>query len=114
MEKCWHSDPFKRPTIENLEYIISQWLRCINQYYELNKKNGGNIEDGNNDAKFLSFDMFQFKNDIFEFVKANNTLSQEKTDTSIIQFHSQAFYTSRSFTEISYQHSECLDCAIDN
>ena len=93
-------------TIGNLEYIISQWLRCINKYYELNEEN--------NDDFSYTRDIFEFKDDIDEFVKANKALLQEQTDNSIIQFHSQACYTSRLLTDILDQNSECLDCIINN
>ncbi|RIA79626.1 hypothetical protein C1645_882592, partial [Glomus cerebriforme] len=29
--------PFKRPTITDLENIISQWLRHVNEHYKINK-----------------------------------------------------------------------------
>ncbi|RIA94322.1 hypothetical protein C1645_818127 [Glomus cerebriforme] len=34
MKKYWGSGSFKRPAIIKLENIISQWLRCVNEYYE--------------------------------------------------------------------------------
>jgi serine/threonine protein kinase len=104
MEKCWDSDPSKRPNIENLEHIISQWLRCVNKFYESNEKNDRVF-------KYIK-DIKQFKNDINEFVKANDELLQEQTDTSIIKFHPQAYYSSQLITKI--QNSECLDCVINN
>jgi len=33
MKKCWDPEPFRRPTIKILENTISEWLRCINDYY---------------------------------------------------------------------------------
>ncbi|GBB98429.1 hypothetical protein RclHR1_03220022 [Rhizophagus clarus] len=98
MKKCWNSDPFKRPTIIDLEYIISQWLKCVNKYYD-------ELNEGDSDIEFKhNIETSQFKDDIDEFVNANktlSTLSQEQTDTSIIQqSHSQACYTSRLLNEM--------------
>ncbi|POG72233.1 kinase-like domain-containing protein, partial [Rhizophagus irregularis DAOM 181602=DAOM 197198] len=41
MKKCWDSDPSNRPTIIMLENIISEWIKCINEYYEVN----GDVND---------------------------------------------------------------------
>ncbi|RIA83385.1 hypothetical protein C1645_833896 [Glomus cerebriforme] len=104
MEKCWDSDPFKRPTIIDLKNIISQWLRCINEYYRLNNENEEIYQVG------TEFDS-KSKSDMFEFVEANDALMQKQvstSNTSITQFHSQVCYTSHLFTE----SSECLDCKI--
>ncbi|RIA83138.1 hypothetical protein C1645_861319 [Glomus cerebriforme] len=110
MKKCWDSDPSKRPTIIILENIISQWISCIDKYYLLNGLNTdlesvtdvGNIDN-------------QLRNDMNEFIKANNVISQEQANSSIIQFHPQEYYTSGSLTPISDQrNSDCLDCIIDD
>ncbi|POG61517.1 kinase-like domain-containing protein, partial [Rhizophagus irregularis DAOM 181602=DAOM 197198] len=37
MKKCWDLNPSNRPTIIMLENIISEWVGCINKYYEINK-----------------------------------------------------------------------------
>ncbi|POG68937.1 kinase-like domain-containing protein, partial [Rhizophagus irregularis DAOM 181602=DAOM 197198] len=37
MKKCWDSDPSNRPTIIMLENIISEWIRCIDKHYEINR-----------------------------------------------------------------------------
>ncbi|POG78597.1 kinase-like domain-containing protein, partial [Rhizophagus irregularis DAOM 181602=DAOM 197198] len=36
MKKCWDSNPSNRPTITMLENIISEWIRCIDEYYRIN------------------------------------------------------------------------------
>ncbi|RIA80256.1 hypothetical protein C1645_843085 [Glomus cerebriforme] len=106
MKKCWDSDAFKRPNIIDLEIIISQWLTCVNEYYRINGEKDKNtlvVSDIDN----------QSRNDMYEFVRANEALTQEQVDTPIIQFHSQAYYTSRLLTEILNQkNSECLDCIV--
>jgi serine/threonine protein kinase len=104
MKKCWDSDPSNRPTIIMLENIISEWIRCIDKYYEFNR-------DGN--YKFVVLDIdSQLKNDMLEFVKANEALVQKQVNNiSIIQSHSQAYYKSRKITEI-LDESKCLDCMI--
>ncbi|GBC51951.2 kinase-like domain-containing protein [Rhizophagus irregularis DAOM 181602=DAOM 197198] len=108
MKKCWDSDPSKRPTIGDLEHIISQWLKCVNRYYEINEGNS-------NDMKPLySSDIIQFKVDIDEFIRANEASLQEQPDTSIVQSHPQSYYTSRLHTEILVQNSDCLDCMVDD
>ncbi|CAB4385397.1 unnamed protein product [Rhizophagus irregularis] len=82
-----------------LEYIISRWIRCINEYYEINRDENYRFEVSNVDN--------QLKNDMIEFVEANKA---GQASTSIIQYHSQAYYTSRKLTEILVQeNSECLD-----
>ncbi|PKK75577.1 hypothetical protein RhiirC2_736290, partial [Rhizophagus irregularis] len=92
MKKCWNSDPFKRPTIGDLENIISKWLICVNEYYEVNEENS--------EYSITSINMDQNRNVIEEFVKANKALLQEQTETSIIQFRPQAYYTNRLTTKI--------------
>ncbi|RGB24949.1 kinase-like domain-containing protein, partial [Rhizophagus diaphanus] len=97
MKKCWDSDPSKRPTIENLEDIISQWISYVNKYYELNEENSKAFI-------YNSIDTIQFRGDIDEFVKANKALSQELNDTSIKQSHPLSCYTSRSLKILSEGH----------
>uniref|UniRef100_U9URG8 Uncharacterized protein n=1 Tax=Rhizophagus irregularis (strain DAOM 181602 / DAOM 197198 / MUCL 43194) TaxID=747089 RepID=U9URG8_RHIID len=46
-----------------LENIISEWIRCINEYYEINR-------DENYEYEVPDIDN-QLKNDMFEFVEAN-------------------------------------------
>jgi serine/threonine protein kinase len=105
MKKCWDSDPLNRPTIIMLENIISEWIRCISEYYSINI-NG----DGNYDFAVPNIDD-QLEDDMLEFVKANEALVQKQTNTSIIPSHSQTYYKSRKLTEI-LDKSECLDCVI--
>ena len=108
MERCW--DPLKRPTIEILEYALSEWIRCINEYYRVNRDGNYIFEAPNING--------QLKDDMLEFVEANKVLVQEQANTSIIQSHPQAYYASRKltkFTEILVQeNSECFDCIIEN
>ena len=104
MKKCWDSDPSNRPTIIMLEYIISRWIRCINEYYEINRDENYRFEVSNVDN--------QLKNDMIEFVEANKALEQGQAST---QYHSQAYYTSRKLTEILVQEeSQGFDCMIED
>ncbi|CAB4380694.1 unnamed protein product [Rhizophagus irregularis] len=90
-----------------LENIISEWIRCINEYYRINR-------DGNYRYEVLDINN-QLKDDMFEFVEANKALVQEQANTSIIQSHSQAYYTSRKLTEILVQEeSQGFDCKIED
>ncbi|GBB88124.1 hypothetical protein RclHR1_14640006 [Rhizophagus clarus] len=66
MKKCWDSDPANRTYVTELEYKISEWIRCINEYYRINKNGNDELEIPNVDNKL--------KNDMLEFVKANNAL----------------------------------------
>ncbi|GBC06464.1 hypothetical protein RclHR1_06860001 [Rhizophagus clarus] len=106
MKRCWDSNPSDRPTITELEYKISEWIRCISKFYEINRDgiHKYQVLDGND----------KLYNDMLEFVKANNTLIQEQTNIStIIQPHSQAYYTSRNITKVLVKEdSECLECII--
>ncbi|PKC08409.1 hypothetical protein RhiirA5_416940 [Rhizophagus irregularis] len=77
-----------------LEDIISEWARCIN-YYRISS-------DGKYKCAIRNIDN-QLQNDMLEFVKANDDLVQGRTSTSIIQYHSHAYHTSRSLTEIVNQ-----------
>jgi hypothetical protein len=105
MKKCWDSDPSNRPTIIMLESIISKWIRCINNYYELNR-------DGNYKYQVPNIDN-QLTYDMLEFVVANKTLVQEQANASVIQSHPQAYYTSRKLTEFLVQEkSDCFECKI--
>ncbi|GES72747.1 kinase-like domain-containing protein [Rhizophagus clarus] len=97
MKKCWDSNPSNRPTITEHEYEISEWIRCISEYYEINKDGGNYIVMPNLNN--------ELKNDMLEFVEANNALVQEEANVPIIQSHPQAYYASRKLTE-------CLDCKI--
>ncbi|CAB4380508.1 unnamed protein product [Rhizophagus irregularis] len=91
-----------------LENIISEWIRCINKFYEINRDGNYNYEVSNIDN--------QLKNDMLEFVEANKFSVQNQTNTSIIQYHSQAYYTSRKLTEILVQEesSQGFDCMIED
>ncbi|GBC47033.1 kinase-like domain-containing protein [Rhizophagus irregularis DAOM 181602=DAOM 197198] len=123
MKKCWDSNPSNRPTIRMLENIVSEWVRCINEYYKINR-------DGIYRYVVPNIDN-QLKDDMFEFVETNKILVQEQANTSIMQSHPQAYYTSRKFTEILAQEkseivvqekseilaqekSECFECIIEN
>ncbi|PKY21450.1 hypothetical protein RhiirB3_409432, partial [Rhizophagus irregularis] len=90
MKKCWDSDPSKRPNIVIIENTISEWLRCINEYYKLNGENDYVVSDIDN----------KLRNDLYEFIKANRVLTQEQANISVLQTYPQACYTSRLFTEI--------------
>ncbi|EXX78273.1 uncharacterized protein OCT59_029196 [Rhizophagus irregularis] len=75
-----------------LENIISEWIRCISEYYRINRDVDYNFEVPNIISK-------QLKNDMMEFIKADKVLAQEQANTPIIQFHPQAYYTSHKLTE---------------
>ncbi|RGB29217.1 kinase-like domain-containing protein [Rhizophagus diaphanus] len=107
MKKCWDLNPSNRPTIIMLENVISEWIRCINKYYEINR-------DGNYKYEVLITDN-QLKNDMFEFLEADKALSQEQMNAFIMQPHPQAYYTSRKLTEILVQEeSQGFDCMIED
>ncbi|GBC45243.2 uncharacterized protein OCT59_027256 [Rhizophagus irregularis] len=90
-----------------LEYTISEWIRCINEYYEINRDGKYKFEAPNIEN--------QLKNDMLEFVAANKAILEGQASTSTIQYHSQAYYTSRRFTEISVQEeSQGFDCMIED
>jgi hypothetical protein len=92
MKKWWDSDPFNRPTIIMLKNFISEWIRYIDEYYIVNRNENYKFEVSKVDN--------QLKDDILEFVKANEALAQKQANTSIIKSHSQAHYKSCKFTEI--------------
>ncbi|POG70944.1 kinase-like domain-containing protein [Rhizophagus irregularis DAOM 181602=DAOM 197198] len=107
MKSCWDSDPSKRPTIKMLENILSDWNMCISEYYRFNR-------DGNYVYKVPNLDN-QLTNNMLEFVEADKALFQEQANTSVIQSHSQAYYTSRKLTEILVQEeTQGLDCIIED
>ncbi|UZO06755.1 uncharacterized protein OCT59_027064 [Rhizophagus irregularis] len=88
-----------------LEDIISEWVRCINEYYEINR-------DGNYKYEVPNIDN-QSEDDMLEFIEANKTLVQEQANASIIQSHTQAYYTSRKLSEILVQEkSDCFECIV--
>ncbi|UZO08415.1 uncharacterized protein OCT59_028670 [Rhizophagus irregularis] len=105
-----------------LENIVSEWIRCINKYYEINR-------DGNYEYQVSIIDN-QLKDDMFEFVEANKTLEQEQANTSIMQSHPQVYYISRKLTkfteifsqeksefivqEIIQEKSECFECIVED
>ncbi|RGB24741.1 kinase-like domain-containing protein [Rhizophagus diaphanus] len=68
MKKCWDSDPSSRPNITTLNDIITKWIECINCYYEINREGKRIFEVPNINKKL--------KNDMREFVEANNALTQ--------------------------------------
>ncbi|CAB4373553.1 unnamed protein product [Rhizophagus irregularis] len=85
-----------------LEDIISEWVRCINEYYKMNR-------DGNYKVDVPNIDN-QLKDVMLEFVMANKTLVQEQANASIMQSHAQAYYTSRKLTEILVEEmSDCVE-----
>ncbi|GES75100.1 kinase-like domain-containing protein [Rhizophagus clarus] len=100
MKKCWDSNPTNRPTVAELEYKISEWSKCINEYYKINRDENDEIYIPKNiDSKLI--------NDMLEFVEANNALVQEQDNIPIIQSHSQAYYTSGKHSESS-DHSQYM------
>ncbi|RIA92889.1 kinase-like domain-containing protein [Glomus cerebriforme] len=105
MEKCWDTVPLKRPTIKDLEDIISQWLRCINKHYKINNENDEYIITEVSDIDIQS------RSDMNEFVKANKS-NESSTQEQNNNSHPQASYTSRLLTEIIEKTSEGLDCII--
>ncbi|RGB43127.1 hypothetical protein C1646_809543 [Rhizophagus diaphanus] len=88
MKECWDLNSTNRPIIIMLENIISEWIRCIDEYYTVYSLywEVPNIDN-------------QLENDMLEFVEASKTLTQEKANTSIVQSHTQAYYISRKLTE---------------
>ncbi|CAB5358177.1 unnamed protein product [Rhizophagus irregularis] len=108
-----------------LENIVSEWIRCINKYYKINR-------DG--EYKSIVPNVYnQLKDNMLEFVEANKMLVQEQANTSIMQSHPQAYYTSRKFTKFTeillaqvkseiivqekseiIQKSECFECIVED
>jgi serine/threonine protein kinase len=106
MNKCWDLEPKNRPTIAELEYKISKWIKCINEYYR-------KINNKNRIHKYKIFDIDnELENEIHEFVKANNTLVQTQINNSTIQSHSQAYYTSRNISKILSDTESLNECII--
>ncbi|CAB5377301.1 unnamed protein product [Rhizophagus irregularis] len=103
-----------------LENIISEWIKCINEYYEVNGDVNDKYEVSNIDN--------QLRSEMLEFIEADKTLVleqantsimpshpqvQDQSNTSIIQSHSQAYYTSRKLTEIIVQsETECFESCV--
>ncbi|POG76297.1 kinase-like domain-containing protein [Rhizophagus irregularis DAOM 181602=DAOM 197198] len=105
MEKCWDLNPSNRPTIIMLENIISEWIKYINRYYEVNRDDKYQYEIPDIDN--------QLRNDMLEFVEANKSLMQKQANTSSITqsySNSQAYYTETSIQE----GSQGFDCMIDD
>ncbi|GBC03100.1 hypothetical protein RclHR1_00050008 [Rhizophagus clarus] len=96
MKKCWDTDPENRPTVTELEYKISEWIKIINDEYEVR-----NIDK-------------KLKNVMNEIVEADKALEEKQTNISItsITYPSSCYYTSRLLTEILSQNSECSGCTI--
>ncbi|GBB84614.1 hypothetical protein RclHR1_01120002 [Rhizophagus clarus] len=95
MTKCWDPDPFNRPTIREIESKISEWIKCINEYYRTNRDGDYKLNVPNIDHKL--------RNDMSEFIKVNDDSVQEQTNISIVQSHPQAYYTSRKLTGILFK-----------
>ncbi|CAB4493103.1 unnamed protein product [Rhizophagus irregularis] len=89
-----------------LENTLSEWSRCISEYYKINR-------DGNYKYEVPGINN-QLKNDMLEFAEADKALMQEQVNTSVIQSHLQAYYTSHKLTEILVQEeTQGLDCIIE-
>ncbi|CAB4481817.1 unnamed protein product [Rhizophagus irregularis] len=90
-----------------LENILSEWNRCISECYRIN---------GVGNYKYEVPGIYnQLKKDMLEFVEADKALMQEQANTSIIQSHLQAYYSSRKLTEILVQEeTQGLDCIIED
>ncbi|CAB4395330.1 unnamed protein product [Rhizophagus irregularis] len=93
-----------------IENILSKWIKCINEHYEINR-------DENNTTMLTKYSDDQLKNNMLEFVEANKVNVQEQANSSNIQSHPQShpqtYYTSREFSEILVQEgsdeSQCWD-----
>ncbi|GES79893.1 kinase-like domain-containing protein [Rhizophagus clarus] len=66
MKRCWDSDPKNKSNVIELEQKLPEWIICIYEYYRINKNGNDELEVPNVDDKL--------KNDMLEFVKANNAL----------------------------------------
>ncbi|GBB84096.1 hypothetical protein RclHR1_10720007 [Rhizophagus clarus] len=76
--------PFNRSTITELEHKISECIRCIGGYCRMNR-------DGNYKYRVSNVNN-ELKNDMIEFVKANDILTQRQANISTtVQSHSQAY-----------------------
>ncbi|UZO22432.1 uncharacterized protein OCT59_014795 [Rhizophagus irregularis] len=106
MKKCWDSSPSNRLTIIMLENNISKWIRCIYEYYEMNRDGNYFYEEPNIDS--------QLKNGMLEFVKANNTLVQNKQIILYRLIHKN-YYINCKLTEILVQEEpQGFDCRIED
>jgi serine/threonine protein kinase len=97
MKKCWDEDPLKRPSASEVLNIIKKWI--IHPYKM-------EIEDYIKDK--------ELKNNIMEFINA--PIGHNKP---IVQFHPQAYCTSRLLPFTSNKlneilESECIDDCIIN
>jgi len=116
MKKCWDSDPFKRPTIQILEDIISDWLKYIKKYYEevdkrvnpVGKVYSENIS--NRIINDITIGNNQLRNDIKEFVKADALVNTIESNT-IIQSYPQVYHESRPL-DFTKQLNEILDIGL--
>ncbi|CAB4474467.1 unnamed protein product [Rhizophagus irregularis] len=90
--KLSSKDEVKNSSSLNSKFF-DEW-KCVNKYYELNRDVNYiyGVPDIDNQLKKL-------KNNMLEFVKANEALVQEQANISIIQSHSQEYYTSRNVSK---------------
>ena len=117
LKRCWDSDPSKRPTIQMIEDIISEWLKYIKSYYErIERSSYSVIKIYNKNISDKIIDDFitdknQLQDDIKEFIKADALVNTIESNT-IGQSHPQASYTSRLLDFTKQLQSECLDCLV--
>lgn len=121
MEKCWNSEPSKRPTVKILENIISEWLDSFNKY-DLTRRVKLIYDSNVNDSEMIGI--------LEEFEKAS---AQKQVNASITHSHPQSYYKSRLLEKVNETldqddarlvicsnsanctnlKSECLDCEIN-
>ena len=125
MRECWDSEPTKRPTLKFLEKTISEWLSCFDKC-KIVKGSIITIDtiDTIGAEHITSINNSQALNIMKEFEKVS---VQSQANSSIMQSHSQSYYTSRFLRKINEDEkaifnsdsnyiiedkSECYDCEI--
>jgi len=125
MRECWDSEPTKRPTLKFLEKTISEWLSCFDKC-KIVKGSIITIDtiDTIGAEHITSINNSQALNIMKEFEKVS---VQSQANSSIMQSHSQSYYTSRFLRKVNEDEkaifnsdsnyivedkSECYDCEI--
>jgi serine/threonine protein kinase len=76
MEKCWETDPLKRPNASEIKEIIETWYKTVIDYRELKNKE-------------ITMEFWQAEE------RQNNNIFKSINEKSDIKPHQQAYHTSR-------------------
>ena len=115
MEKCWDSDPLKRPKASEISNIIHSWSYSVFNYYSSYKSNidreiiKENIDEIINKDTHLNKLNESQRNEIKEFWRADKALAEEHANNLTTNTFETSNHPNRKSHPQAYRTSRLLD-----